>query len=222
MRPLADHFASTHRVLSLDLPGHGETPLRDVPLTFAGLASAVAEFCAAHDLEDAILVGHSMGGVVAVHAAGVGPDRIAAVVNLDGALPLRPEALKAYGELFADAREKGFRAAVEPFVRKAYFLPDESGAHVEAMIAGMLSAPSDVAEPLLAQFPKIDAATVLRACRAPLLCIGSSHPRFDTAEVERLRPETWIARTAVSGHFVQVFALPQVVAMVEKFLAALP
>src|SRR5262245_39925912 len=101
MRGLAQHFAATHRVFSVDLPGHGEPPLRDVPLTFEGFARALADFLSAHELRDVILVGHSMGGVVAVHAASVCPDRVAAVVNLDGALPLRPEALAAYERLFA-------------------------------------------------------------------------------------------------------------------------
>jgi len=222
MRGLAQHFASTHQVFSVDLPGHGETPLGDALLSFEGFARRVADFCAARDLRDAVLVGHSLGGVVAVHAAGVCPDRIAAVVNLDGALPLRPEALAAYRRLFAEARERGFRAAVEPFVRQAYFLPHEAGAEADALVAAMLAAPSDMAEALLGRFPEIDAPPVLRACRAPLLFIGSSHPRFDVAEVERLRPETWIARVAVSGHFVQLFALPQVVAMMEQFLAGVP
>ena len=29
----------------------------------------------------------------------------------------------------------------------------------------------------------------------------------------------WVARVAVSGHFMQIFALPQVIAMIEKFIA---
>src|SRR5205809_6121444 len=95
MRGLFRHFAVSYRVLSPDLPGHGDTPLGDVPLTFAGFLRALAQFCTEHDLRDAVLVGHSMGGVLAVHTAGMCPDRIAGVVNLDGALPLRPEALEA-------------------------------------------------------------------------------------------------------------------------------
>jgi pimeloyl-ACP methyl ester carboxylesterase len=36
---------------------------------------------------------------------------------------------------------------------------------------------------------------------------------------EGFRPDAWVARVAVSGHFMQIFALSQVVAMIEKFLA---
>jgi pimeloyl-ACP methyl ester carboxylesterase len=222
MRGLFEHFAASRRVLAPDLPGHGETPLRDVPATFTGFSRALAQFCSDHDLRNATLVGHSMGGVLAIHAAGMCPDRIAHVVNLDGALPLRPEALAAYADLFAEIRRDGFRAVVERFVRKAFFLPEEAGAEADAIVASMVSSDEDVAIQLLGQFPAIDAAAALGACRAPVLYVGSSHPRFDESAVERLRPDIWIARAAVSGHFVQVFALPQVAAMIEQFLGGCP
>ena len=71
---------------------------------------------------------------------------------------------------------------------------------------------------MVKQFPTLDSKTALNACRAPMLCIGSSHPRFDEVTLRRLQPHAWISRVAVSGHFVQVFALPQVIAMIDKFL----
>jgi pimeloyl-ACP methyl ester carboxylesterase len=222
MRGLFEHFGLSRRVLAPDLPGHGETPLGDVPATFAGFSRALAQFCTAQDLRAATLVGHSMGGVLAVHAAAMCPDRIARVVNLDGALPLRPEALAAYAQLFAEVRRVGFRAAVEPFVRKGFFLPGEAGAEADAIVASMVSSAEGVAVQLLGQFPTVDAAAALGACHVPVLYVGSSHPRFDESAVERLRPDIWIARTAVSGHFIQVFALPQVVAMIEQFLGGAP
>ena len=222
MRGLFQHFAVSRHVLSPDLPGHGETPLRDVPVTFTGFSRALAQFCTAHDLRNATLVGHSMGGVLAVYAAGICPDRVARVVNLDGALPLRLEALAAYAQLFAEVRRDGFRAAVEPFVRKAFFLPGEAGAEADAIVASMMSSPEGVAEQLLGQFPTVDAAAALGACDVPVLYVGSSHPRFDATAVECLRPDIWIARAAVSGHFVQVFALAQVIVMIEQFLGWVP
>jgi pimeloyl-ACP methyl ester carboxylesterase len=168
MRGLFEYFAASRRVLAPDLPGHGQTPLGDVPVIFAGFSRALAQFCAAHDLRNATLVGHSMGGVLAIHAAGLRPDRVARVVNLDGALPLRPEALAAYAQLFDAVRRDGFRAAVEPFVRNGFFLPEEAGPEADAIVAAMMSSPEAVAESLLGQFPKVDAAAALGACRMPV------------------------------------------------------
>ena len=218
MRGLFRHFAADRRVLAPDLPGHGETPLGDVPLTFAGFSAALARFCTDHDLRNVTLVGHSMGGVLAIQTAGICPDRISRVVNLDGALPLRPEALAAYAQLFADVRRDGFRAVVEPFLREAFFLPWEAGAEADAIVASMMSSPEEVAVALLGQFPTLNAEVVLAACRVPVLYVGSSRPRFDEAAVGRLRPDIWIARAALSGHFVHVFAREQIIAMIEQFL----
>ena len=86
----------------------------------------------------------------------------------------------------------------------------------------MLAAPEERAIALLSQFPILDAEAALGRVQCPLLYIGGSRPRFDESGVLALRPEAWIARVAGSGHFVQLFARPQVEAMVRQFLRFLP
>lgn len=111
--------------------------------------------------------------------------------------------------------------AVAPdFVREVFFLPRECGPMSEEIVADTLSYPEGLALDLMRQFPAFEAEPVLRACHAPFLFIGGSHPRFDETVLMKARPDAWIARVAVSGHFVQIFALPQVIAMIEKFLAS--
>jgi len=218
MGALLRRLSSPHRVLAVDLPGHGETPRAEGPATFETLSAALASFLEEHDLLGAVLVGHSMGGVVSAMTATRAPDRVAAVVNLDGALPLPPAVREAYRALFDDIRAKGFRAAVEPFLRRTFFLPWERGPIADGILADMLAEPEDLAVELLAQFPILDAGPVLSAQRVPVLYVGSAHPRFDEAEAVRLLPELFVARVAAAGHFVQVFATDQVAAMIESFL----
>jgi hypothetical protein len=80
----------------------------------------------------------------------------------------------------------------------------------------MISHPEGLASALLKEFPALEAEPVLSAFRTPLLFIGGSSPRFDEAALKKVRPEAWVARVAVSGHFMQIFALPQIVTMIEK------
>ncbi|MGA6168785.1 alpha/beta fold hydrolase [Streptomyces sp. NPDC012600] len=79
------HLTQGHRVLAVDLPGHG----RSAPAAAWDLATVCA------DLDDTLaaeggreaevsLVGHSLGGMVASVYAGTRPERVASVVNLDG------------------------------------------------------------------------------------------------------------------------------------------
>jgi pimeloyl-ACP methyl ester carboxylesterase len=76
--------AAGHRVVSVDLPGHG---LSDKPddvqhYTLPAMAEALAEVCAAEGWDDVVLVGHSMGGAVAREAALRRPTLVRALVLL--------------------------------------------------------------------------------------------------------------------------------------------
>ena len=62
-------LAIDHRVVAVDFPAHGQSDVPDRDLTVAGLAATVVELLAALGLERATLVGHSLGGAVAIEAA---------------------------------------------------------------------------------------------------------------------------------------------------------
>ena len=74
-----------YRCFALDFPGHGASPLGRAA-TIAGLADAVAAFCAALDLPQVVLMGHSMGGVVALELALHRPALVARLVLVDAAI----------------------------------------------------------------------------------------------------------------------------------------
>ncbi|MET7703444.1 alpha/beta hydrolase [Streptomyces sp. NPDC005485] len=88
-RSLTDWDASAalltagHRVLAVDLPGHGRSPGIS-PWTIPAVVQDIAETLDAHGVPEAVVVGHSLGGVVAVEYARANPDRARAAVNLDG------------------------------------------------------------------------------------------------------------------------------------------
>jgi len=63
------HFAETHRVLALDLPGYGASARADVPCTPPWYAAFVADWMSAVGVPSATVVGHSMGGQIALTMA---------------------------------------------------------------------------------------------------------------------------------------------------------
>ena len=82
-RWLAPHVAGFARLVRLDLPGFGETPAATEPdPSPEGRARAVVAACRALDLRAPVLLGHSMGAVVACAAAVEMGDEAAAVVLL--------------------------------------------------------------------------------------------------------------------------------------------
>ncbi len=72
-----------HRVLAVDLPGHGRSPCRS-PWTFENVLHALGDTLDAYGVADAVPVGHSLGGMVAAAHAEAHPGTTPAAVNLDG------------------------------------------------------------------------------------------------------------------------------------------
>ena len=62
-------FAQQRRVVALDLPGHGCTPMPSETITISYYGRVVEELCRRLDLAPAVLVGNSMGGYVSAEVA---------------------------------------------------------------------------------------------------------------------------------------------------------
>jgi pimeloyl-ACP methyl ester carboxylesterase len=69
------HFARTHRVIALDLPGFGHSPLPPWRVSIESYGRLMHRFCDALGVGDCAIVGNSMGGFISAEAAAAQPDR---------------------------------------------------------------------------------------------------------------------------------------------------
>jgi lipase len=82
------------RVIAPDLRGRGRSNQLPPPWGIRDHADDMARVLDAFEVDRAVVVGHSMGGFVAVRTADQHPDRVAALVLVDGGLPLpRPSGI---------------------------------------------------------------------------------------------------------------------------------
>ncbi len=79
--PVLARLAAERDVLTLDLPGHGESPSREAEPTIAALADAVADLAGALGLERPHVAGFSLGGGIALELARTGRARSATALN---------------------------------------------------------------------------------------------------------------------------------------------
>ena len=100
-----DALAERARVFALDLPGHGQSTKQLADPTLAGLATALLAFMDALEIDDAHLVGHSMGAAVAARLASDTPGRIQSL-TLISAAGLGAEINSAYIDGFVDAASR--------------------------------------------------------------------------------------------------------------------
>lgn len=90
-------FAASFDVVAVDLPGHGKSDLVDGSSYESTKRNAahVLRLVAALGLERPLIMGHSMGGGIACHAAASAPDRIGGIVLVNGT-PYRAGATTGY------------------------------------------------------------------------------------------------------------------------------
>ena len=67
--PQVQHFGHDHRVLAVDLRGHGQSDAPEQDYTIPGFADDVAWLGHEVGIDRAIFVGHSMGGTVVLDLA---------------------------------------------------------------------------------------------------------------------------------------------------------
>ena len=79
---IARSLSESHRVYALDLRNHGASA-RASTMTYAEMADDVAGFIASHDIENPVVMGHSMGGKVAMQLALASPDSVKALIVVD-------------------------------------------------------------------------------------------------------------------------------------------
>ncbi|MCO5220155.1 MAG: alpha/beta fold hydrolase [Thermomicrobiales bacterium] len=81
-------LASGHRMTAVDLPGHGgsaKSAPAETDYSVTGIAADVAETLTTGNRKPSILVGHSLGGAVALKLAVDHPDLVAGLVLIDSA-----------------------------------------------------------------------------------------------------------------------------------------
>jgi pimeloyl-ACP methyl ester carboxylesterase len=78
-------FARTHRVIAVDLPGFGHSPMPPETITISGYARTLDALLGALDLDAAAVVGNSMGGFVAAELAINFPARVERLVLVSAA-----------------------------------------------------------------------------------------------------------------------------------------
>ena len=216
--PQAAHFSATRCCVSLDLRGHGESDKPADGYTIPAFAEDVAFVCDELGLRKPVIVGHSMGGAIALSLAARRPELPSAIVMLDGAI-LQPAALDAVVAELNPAMHSD--AYLEPLTQifHGMFMPTDDAARHERIVASATATPRHV---LIAEWDALwsnDAEADAAACKVPALYVGAHAPAADMTRVREAMPHAIVAQTAGAGHFHQLEVPDQVNAMIERFLA---
>ena len=210
-----EHLARRHRVLALDLRGHGESDVPRDGYRLRDYAEDVIAVCEAAGLDRYVLCGHSMP--VALLAASLKPDRVAGAALLDGTI-LFPESLRSQVlvNLIPVLEGDGWAAAMQGYLVGRGIGPYDSASLKARVMAEIAAAPTQIAAPLMRDVMSSDFSQYLTGSY-PLLYVHARVPA-DLARLRELRPDVLLGSVVGSGHWMMLAVPDQVNAMLDRFL----
>jgi pimeloyl-ACP methyl ester carboxylesterase len=181
-RAQVPYFSKKHRILVLDLAGHGHSGVSRSNYTMRAFGEDVRAVVEATDSHGVILIGHSMGGSVIAEAARLMPDRVIGVIGVDTLenveYPVTPEELE---QILAPLKAD-LPAGSREFV-SAMISPDTDPSIREWILADIASAPPAVAlsamDGLLSQYVTGEAARIFEEIHVPVVVVNGDHWPID-------------------------------------------
>jgi esterase len=223
----AKQLGATHRVFALDLRNHGASSWAD-KMTYDQMADDVRAFLARQGLPAAAVIGHSMGGKVAMRLALAHGDVVERLVVVDIAPVAYRRSFNAYVEVLRDLDLSGINRRTEADALLADKIEDRSvrGFLLQNLASGEDGLAWRVALQALADnMPEIMSFPAPRAderYEGPALFVTGGRSDYvrpeHHAEILRLFPNARIEAIADAGHWVQAEAPERFFEVVGRFL----
>ncbi len=216
--PQASHFSRRHRVVSVDLRGHGESDKPQGPYPITAYADDIAYIIDRLELGKVVAVGHSMGGSAVLQLASAYPDHVAAIVMVDPGSFVFPPEVRARLEAMVTAIEAGNQEPRRQAIATQMFLPTSDRKLVEDVTAVMMATPSHVAASAMRGVLEFDGKAAAEQCKVPALHLANPLHRNPPHLMSQWLPHVVNGWTVGAGHFNQLEVPEQVNAMIEGFL----
>jgi pimeloyl-ACP methyl ester carboxylesterase len=197
-------FSLRHQVVSIDLAGHGESGMDREEWTVAAFGQDVAAVVEQLGPDQAILIGHSMGGPVAAEAAGLLSGRVIGIIGVDNFNDVEQKLTDEELNAFFAPIQADFREGTANFIRQYMFTPATDSALIEWIVADMSSAPSQVGLSAFENLFKYDLASAVSKAAVPIRCINSDKYPVNPDAGKRHAPSFEVTIMPGVGHFPQL------------------
>lgn len=198
-------LTSRYTVVAVDLAGHGASSANRTDWSMGNYGEDVATVVRRIPNRQVILVGHSMGGTVALEAARRIGDRVIGIIAVD--------ALKSVGLPPMPQREIEIRIApfrtdfvgqTRKYVTESLFEKGADPVLVQKVAYDMSLEPPAVAVPSLQALLGMDLAAVLPDIHVPVMAINSDLAPTDETRIRHYLPDFKADVLPHTGHFLMM------------------
>ena len=198
-----DKLLNTDRVYSKDIFDH--------------IGKEFINLCTTHHIENPILVGHSLGGTLALYLNNL-MNSTKGIVIVDTSLPLPAERKKSYISLSKKISKKDGDKVLKEIFWTAFVDTNDRKEIMERQLQIMLEQDRKLASMLLGQSCKLPQAHLLQKVTCPSLYIGASNPKGNFQQINKLNPKIQTSQVVGSGHYIMLNVPDQFNAMLKHFI----
>ena len=202
----AEALSSSCHVWTIDLPGFGKSPLLEKPLfSISDVATALNEWLEKLKIDQPVLVGHSLGGYVALEMAHLHPDRFPGLVLFHStALPDSEEKKQSRNKVLEFIDKNGVSAFTSNFIPPLFADPRHPSIGAVRQIASQAE-PMAVKGYTIAMRDRKDHTALLKHFHNPILIISG--------QKDQGIPLESLQKQAALSPLIELHALPDVAHM---------
>jgi pimeloyl-ACP methyl ester carboxylesterase len=154
-----DYFKDQYKVVTLDLPGHGKSDQNRSDWTIRNFASDVIMMIDALQLNNVVLIGHSMGGNIILEAAVAKQDAVIGFVGVDNFKDLAVEtsdAQKAEMAGFVSQMRMDYEGVVSGFAAGMLFAESTRKKVSDRVMKDILNTPPEISVDIIESLSKVN------------------------------------------------------------------
>jgi pyruvate dehydrogenase E2 component (dihydrolipoamide acetyltransferase) len=217
-----DALSEKYRVFTFDLPGHGESYKGIDDASVPGYAKAVLAFMTAVGIQSANLVGHSMGGAIALQMLASAPERVLSLTLIASAA-IGTQINQSYLEGFARANS---RKELKPCVEMLFADPALASRKLldDLLKAKRMDGAQLALEKTIASFATDGAQQLIlihliEGAARPVLAIHGRRDQIIPVEQSESLRHAKVAILEAPGHMPHVEAAREVNALILEHLS---
>ena len=225
-RAVSKRLSAAYKVYSVDLRNHGASPHSQI-MSYPVMAEDLREFFASHNILEAHLLGHSMGGKVAMQFAVENPAQVDKLIVVDIAPKTYPSSQRSLLEILRGLRLGAFKsfgdidAALAPLIRNSGLrqfllknLARDSGIGFRWKI--------DL-DALIKNYDELAKSIAVKGIfNKPTCFIRGGKSKYiqdeDSGLIKRTFPKAEIVTIPTAGHWVHAEATEEFLQIVDDFL----
>ena len=169
------YFSKKHRVVILDLAGHGHSGMTRTRYTMGAFGQDVRAVTEATGSRNVILIGHSMGGSVIAEAARLMPGRVIGLIGIDTLENIEYRMTREELKKMITPLKKNFQTGSRQFVGEM-ISPRTDPKLREWILSDVSAAPSAVAisamNEMMTQYITGEAAKIFEKIRIPVITVN--------------------------------------------------